>query len=196
MGNALRRRLVFAEVDQVREGFLRGLSLLLILLGLHRWAQIIGVIPLADGAAFAELSGAWQAAIINLSVAFPVAAVGLWILTRWGVVLWVYAAGAQIAMHTVFAGAFGFRLIPIVTNVVLIAAYAGLVSMARRAAADHRQAEKANRRVTPDDRPVGVGRFTAGARAKLAAALTQGERSEVPASASADQAPATDNASR
>lgn len=191
MLDSFRSRIDLADPDRWRSVFMRSLSLLLIVLGLYRWAEIIGVVAFADGVGFAELSGAWQAATINLAVAFLVAATGLWMLARWGLVLWFYAAGSEIAMHTLFAGVFGFRLMPILGHLVLLGSYAALMTLARRIQADREQAERAGRQVAAEDRPVGTGRFTAGAKAKLAAMLAR--RRSAPAPAEAKPVAASDN---
>lgn len=191
MASVLSRLVGLADIDHLRSGYMRALALLLIVIGLYRWGQIIGVFALPEQVPFGELPGSWQAAIINLSVAFPVAAVGLWMLARWGVVLWFYAAGSQIAMHTLFAGMFGFRIVPIVIHVALLAGYAALVWLARRNEAEHQQAERAARQSAPEPRPEIAGGLAAGARARLTAALTR--RSRINGPDATDQ-PATDNA--
>ena len=51
----------------------------LILVGLFQWAVIVEAVEFGAGP-FAEMTGAWQWATINLAIAYPVAAVGLWLL--------------------------------------------------------------------------------------------------------------------
>lgn len=156
--------------------FYRGLAALLMLFGLFSWATIIGVVIPAGGMPFEDLAGAKRAAIINLAVAYPVAATGLWMLTRWGVVIWLYTAAFEIVTHTVFAATFEFRVFPVVFHVALVSAYAVLVVASLRAAANTAMRERADRVIRPEDRPVGTGRFSAGARQRLADTLTRRRR--------------------
>ena len=67
-------------------------SLLLMLSGLFYWVDILGV--------FGESGlerGDWQEAALRviLSCAFLIAAIGVWQLTFWGVVMWVLSAITQ-----------------------------------------------------------------------------------------------------
>ncbi len=173
--------------------FYRGLAVVLMVLGLYVWASIIGVVAPTEGGAFSDLSGAKRAAIFNMAVAYPVAATGLWMLTPWGVVVWLYAAGFEIITHTVFAGTFGFRPFPVALHGALVGIYAVLVLASRRAANHAEARERAERIIRPEDRPVGTGRFTAGARQRLAKTLARRRGKETPAPAVAEGEAQTSN---
>lgn len=165
-----------SRLDVWQNVYRRALAAILILLGLYHWAVIVGIAPAGEAATLAELSGPWQWATINLAVAYLVAAVGLWMLTSWGLVIWLYAALFQIAMHTIFAGTFGIRLLPIAVQIGLIGVYFALLLAAVRAEADRSEKLRANRNTAAGERLVGSSRFTAGAKEKLAAALTRRRR--------------------
>ena len=165
-----------ADVRQWQAIYPRILAAILILLGLRRWAIIVGVAKTAGATSFTELGGGWQWATINLAIAYPAAAVGLWMFARWGLVVWIYGAGWEIAMHTIFAGTFGLELFPIGIQLSLIGIYlaAGLVD--RRAEANLGEERRTSRSIPAGDRPVGAGRFTAAARGRLAVTLARRSR--------------------
>ena len=72
--------------------FMRLLASLWILQGLAQWAQFM----LPAGEIFDHLSTGQTAAIVFFCVIDLLAAVGLWLATPWGGVLWLFAALSQI----------------------------------------------------------------------------------------------------
>ena len=72
--------------------FMRLLASLWILQGLAQWAQFM--LPASE--IFDHLSTGQTAAIVFFSVIDLLAAVGLWLATPWGGVLWLFAALSQI----------------------------------------------------------------------------------------------------
>src|SRR5690348_6353398 len=68
--------------------FLRIMAVLSILKGLYHWAQVTGFIG-GDDEAFVNQPMAWQAATVYFAVIELVAAVGLWLATPWGAVVWL-----------------------------------------------------------------------------------------------------------
>ena len=76
--------------------------------GLLYWAKLTGLV--ADGAFRFDLLAAHARILYTvLALLMPTAALGLWLASRWGVVLWVAATGAEIAAHGLFAEAFPAR---------------------------------------------------------------------------------------
>lgn len=149
--------------DDFRE---RALACVLIVFGLAQWAAIIGLLPVGAGT-FAEQNGAWQIATINLAVAYLVAAVGLWTLANWGVVLWIYATASVIAMHTVFAGTYGVDLLVIALQLTVVAAYIALRLIATQELAPRRVAEL----VAPAAKAITARPLAVAAKASLSRAL-------------------------
>jgi hypothetical protein len=79
--------------------FMRLLAMLWILKGLTAWAVILGVFPPAG------LEGrgtGYQATIIYFAVIDLVAAVGLWMASTWGGVLWLLAVMSHIILAVFF----------------------------------------------------------------------------------------------
>lgn len=82
--------------------FLRVMAAFAMVAGLSYWAQLIGVdndqLPRFD---LLELH--WQVPGVVLAVLLPCAAMGLWMLTTWGIVLWGASLCIEIAMYGVWA---------------------------------------------------------------------------------------------
>jgi hypothetical protein len=51
----------------------------------------------------------WQIATVVLSVLFPFAGIGLWMMASWGPVIWFLSAAAEAVMYGVFPDHFGPR---------------------------------------------------------------------------------------
>ena len=83
--------------------FMRLLAALWIAEGLAQWAQFM----LPAGAIFDHLSTGQAAAVVFFSVVDLMAAVGLWLATPWGGVLWLFAAISQIFVAVGVGHVFG-----------------------------------------------------------------------------------------
>ncbi|TCT02409.1 DUF6163 family protein [Aquabacter spiritensis] len=117
-----RRRLVF---------FLRAVSMLLIAESLFHWAIICGVGEGQFGG-FEDLPAIVQIGIIWASIIDPIAAVGLWLGSAWGVVIWLLATLTQVTLG-LWAPEGTARLIVLsVVEVALVLAYAVLSIRAAR----------------------------------------------------------------
>ena len=114
--------------------YARVMAVVIMLLGLHQWAIILGVMA-GTGGIFEEMSTSWQIATMHLAVVDLVASVGLWMRVAWGNVVWVWAAIAEIAMHSVFAETFGEDYVVIAFHVLALAGMGALLLLARRAEA-------------------------------------------------------------
>ncbi len=112
--------------------YARVMSVVIMLLGLRQWAIILGVMAGAGGM-FEAMSTPWQVATMHLAVIDLVASVGLWIRVAWGNVVWIWAALAEIAMHSLFAQTFGEDYAIIAFHVVTLAGMGALVILGRRA---------------------------------------------------------------
>ena len=108
--------------------FMRLLAALWILQGLGEWASFM----MPRGAVFDHMTKSQTATVMFFAVIDFLAAVGLWLATPWGGVLWLFAAVAQILIalgvkHSVSTAW-------IVCDVSLIALYFTLTWQAARAA--------------------------------------------------------------
>jgi hypothetical protein len=120
--NAWTRRLVF---------FLRIMAVLSIVKGLYHWGQVTGFIGGEDDA-FENQSMAWQAATVYFSVIELVAAVGLWLATPWGAVVWLTTVVSMAVIELMFPGIYGGSLTVVAGEAVMLAAYLALAWMAGR----------------------------------------------------------------
>ncbi|MBI5262244.1 MAG: hypothetical protein HY852_10570 [Bradyrhizobium sp.] len=111
--------------------FLRVMAVLSIAKGLYHWAQVTGFIG-GEDEAFENQSLAWQAATIYFAVIELVAAVGLWLATPWGAVVWLTTVVSMAVIELMFPGIYGGSLIVVVIEAVMLAAYLGLAWMAAR----------------------------------------------------------------
>lgn len=112
-------------------GLTRLVALVLLVVGLLEWAELIGAVQIHYGAFFA-LSLQAQAAELFFAVADLVAAVGLWLSTGWGIVVWFAAAATRICRHTVFAATYGWSPIETAVDAGGIILFLVLVLLAQR----------------------------------------------------------------
>ena len=108
--------------------FMRLLAGLWIVQGLVQWA--VFMIP-AD-AVFDHLTAARSAAVMFFSVLDLLAAVGLWLATPWGGVLWLFAALSQMVVAMMMPHF--FTPLWVASDVILVGLYFALTWRAARAA--------------------------------------------------------------
>jgi hypothetical protein len=120
--NAWTRRLVL---------FLRIMALLSIVKGLYHWAQVTGFIG-GEDEAFENQPMAWQAATIYFAVIELVAAVGLWLATPWGAVVWLTTVVSMAVIELMFPGIYGGSLVVVGGEALMLGGYLALAWMAAR----------------------------------------------------------------
>lgn len=82
------------------------------------WARLLG---LADGgASFTALPALQKGALVVFAVVYPVAAIGLWLVTSWGIVVWLMSVLLALAIHSVFADRFGVDVGSIAMNAIAL----------------------------------------------------------------------------
>ncbi|QKV18346.1 DUF6163 family protein [Oricola thermophila] len=89
-------------VQAVFVWFLRAMAAVAMIAGLSYWAQLIGLdndsLPRFD-----RLPVHWKVPCVTLAVLLPVASMGLWTLTSWGIVLWTFACLIEISIYGIWA---------------------------------------------------------------------------------------------
>jgi len=120
--NAWTRRLVF---------FLRIMAVISVAKGLYHWAQVTGFIG-GEEDAFENQPMAWQTATVYFAVIELVAAVGLWLATPWGAVVWLTTVVSMAVIELMFPGIYGGSLMVVSFEAVMLAAYLALAWMAAR----------------------------------------------------------------
>jgi hypothetical protein len=115
--------------------YTRFVAVLLLLAGLARACQILGITP--DGHTFADLSDAWRAGATALLLVDLLAAVGLWVGAAWGPVMWAVALAVEVSMYTLFADLFGSYPLRALVHGALFMGFLALTFVEwRRASAD------------------------------------------------------------
>jgi Family of unknown function (DUF6163) len=120
--NVWTRRLVF---------FLRVMAVISVLKGLYHWAQVTGFIG-SEEEAFENQPMAWQTATIYFAVIELVAAVGLWLATPWGAVVWLTTVVSMGVIELMFPAIYGGRLTVVGLETLMLGAYLALAWMAAR----------------------------------------------------------------
>jgi hypothetical protein len=111
--------------------FLRVMAVLSVIKGLYHWAQITGFTGGEDDA-FENQAMAWQTATVYFAVIELVAAVGLWLATPWGAVVWLTTVVSMAVIELMFPGIYGGSLTIVSIEALLLAAYLALAWMAAR----------------------------------------------------------------
>lgn len=111
--------------------FLRIMAVVSMLSGLYHWAQVTGFVGTEDDA-FEAQSMAWQSATIYFAVIELVSAVGLWLATPWGAVVWLTTVVSMAVIELMFPTIYGGNLIVVGVQAAFLAAYLALAWMAAR----------------------------------------------------------------
>ena len=120
--NVWTRRLVF---------FLRVMAVVSIAKGLYHWAQVTGFVG-SEEEAFENQSMAWQTATVYFAVIELVAAVGLWLATPWGAVVWLTTVVSMAVIELMFPNIYGGSLMVVAFEALMLAGYLALAWMAAR----------------------------------------------------------------
>src|SRR5260370_20704806 len=118
--NAWTRRLVF---------FLRIMAVVSVVKGLYHWAQVTGFIG-GEEDAFENQPMAWQTATVYFAVIELVAAVGLWLATPWGAVVWLTTVVSMAVIELHVTGIYGGSLTVVGVEAFMLAAYPPLAWLA------------------------------------------------------------------
>lgn len=111
--------------------FLRVMAVLSIAKGLYHWAQVTGFVG-GEEEAFENQTMAWQTATIYFAVIELVAAVGLWLATPWGAVVWLTTVVSMAVIELMFPGIYGGSLVVVGVEALMLACYLALAWMAAR----------------------------------------------------------------
>jgi Family of unknown function (DUF6163) len=111
--------------------FLRLMAVLSVVKGLYHWAQVTGFVGGEDDA-FENQPMAWQTATVYFAVIELVAAVGLWLATPWGAVVWLTAVVSMAVIELMFPTIYSGSLLVVAVEALLLTAYLALAWMAAR----------------------------------------------------------------
>jgi hypothetical protein len=107
--------------------YMRVVALLLLLAGLARACQILGITP--DGRTFVDLAPAWRAGAATLLLVDLFASVGLWVGAAWGPVMWAVALAVEVSMYTLFTDLFGSYPLRVILHAALFVGFLALTFM-------------------------------------------------------------------
>lgn len=135
------RRLIGARLPPLRMDwseallwFFRITACFQLLKALLHWGVLLGV----GGTAFESGGMALKAATVYFAVLDPVAAVGLWLTSSWGAVIWLLAAASQIALSLGFPEVMGRLWIFLIVDLVAVGVYVWLTVQVARAGEETR----------------------------------------------------------
>jgi hypothetical protein len=111
--------------------FLRIMAVVSVIQGLYHWAQVTGFVG-SEEEAFENQAMAWQAATVYFAVIELVAAVGLWLATPWGAVVWLTTVVSMAVIELMFPAIYGGSLLVVALEAVTLAAYLALAWKAAR----------------------------------------------------------------
>jgi hypothetical protein len=111
--------------------FLRIMAVVSVIKGLYHWAQVTGFIG-GEEDAFENQPMAWQTATVYFAVIELVAAVGLWLATPWGAVVWLTTVVSMAIIELMFPGIYGGSLTVVSLEALMLGAYLALAWMAAR----------------------------------------------------------------
>jgi hypothetical protein len=109
--------------------YLRVMAGVAMLKGLYHWGQVTGFIG-GEQEEFLNQPVAWQAATVYFAVIELVAAVGLWLATPWGAVVWLTSIVSMAVIELMFPLIYGGNFIIVIVEVLLLGVYLGLAWMA------------------------------------------------------------------
>src|SRR3981081_2639651 len=111
--------------------FLRIMAVIAVVKGLYHWAQVTGFIG-GEEDAIQNTPTPWAPTPVYFAVIELVAAVGLWLATPWGAVVWLTTVVSMAVIELMFPGIYGGSLTVVGLEALMLAAYLALAWMAAR----------------------------------------------------------------
>jgi hypothetical protein len=111
--------------------FLRIMAVVSVAKGLYHWAQVTGFVG-GEEEAFENQALAWQASTVYFAVIELVAAVGLWLATPWGAVVWLITVVSMTVIELMFPAIYGGSLSIVAAEALMLTGYLALAWMASR----------------------------------------------------------------
>jgi hypothetical protein len=113
--------------------FMRILAILWIMKGLGAWTVILGVWGASQG--FEARPIGFQATIIYFALIDLVAAIGLWMVSSWGGVMWLLAVMSHLILAAFFPGIVTGGIATVAFFVILVVLYLAVSWLSAREAA-------------------------------------------------------------
>ncbi len=113
--------------------FMRLLSLVSLATGALHWGAILGL-PVEPGPGFEGMSLMQRVLTVYFAVLDPIAAVGLWLTSSWGAVIWLLSAVSRLALAMGVAAEIGFQPYVLAYQCGMVGLYLFLSRRAAKAA--------------------------------------------------------------
>jgi len=110
--------------------FMRILAILWIMKGLSAWAVILGIWTPAGQ--FEMRSTGYQATVIYFALIDLIAAVGLWMASTWGGIMWLLAIMSHLILAAFFPAIVSSSVMTVAFFLTLMAVYLGISWLAAR----------------------------------------------------------------
>ena len=117
--------------ERILVWFMRVMAFVWILKGLVAWMAIIGT-PLPGIPGFSGLPTSAQATVVTFAVLDLVAAIGLWLTSTWGGVMWLLAVMTNVAIAMLRPGEIGTSPVLAGLQLALVVSYVTLSWLASR----------------------------------------------------------------
>ena len=111
--------------------FLRAMAVVSMLKGLYHWSVVLGIGEGPDSR-FSTETLPWQTATVYFAIIDLVAAVGLWLASVWGAVVWLTAAVSMAAVQVFFPQIYGGSWIVVMIELSLLLTYLVLALQSAR----------------------------------------------------------------
>lgn len=104
--------------------YLSIISIVCLCVGAFYWLRLVGIFP-GNFWRFDLMSQQWQLLCCSLAVLYPVSAIGLWMHSRWGVILWLVASITESISLTLYHQIFIFKPIVAFIHFILFVIFFG-----------------------------------------------------------------------
>jgi hypothetical protein len=110
--------------------FMRALALLWIMKGLSAWAIILGIwTPIGH---FESRSTGYQSTVVYFALIDLIAAIGLWMASTWGGIMWLLAVLSHLILAAFFPGIVSSGVATMAAFLTLVVVYLAVAWLAAR----------------------------------------------------------------
>lgn len=100
----------FSKISLVYRFYLRFLALICLGLSIFYWVRLVGIFP-GILWRFDLMPWQWQFLSATLAIIYPIALIGIWMYSLWGIVLWCSAAFTETLVITSLYSTSNYKII-------------------------------------------------------------------------------------
>ncbi|EJF87907.1 hypothetical protein ME1_00871 [Bartonella vinsonii subsp. arupensis OK-94-513] len=114
-----------SKINLIYKCYLRFLALICLGLSVFYWVRLVGVFPGVLWR-FDLMPWQWQFVSITLAIVYPIAVIGLWMYSLWGIVLWCITAFTETLImyysnYQLFAALYGMLFLTfVIIQIIMI----------------------------------------------------------------------------